>query len=154
MRAFLKFIWFPALILSLVYFWLWLDQKMNWHGPRLPVLGGILLLFGIAIVTWCIALFAVIGRGTSHPFTAKTKRLVFRGPYRIVRNPMMWGVGAILVGLALSVGSLALWIALAFFLIFINLFIPLYEERDMLRRFGDEYSDYCRRVPRWLPRLF
>jgi len=35
----------------------------------------------------------------------------------------------------------------------LSLFVPLYEERDMERRFGEEYREYCRRVPRWLPRL-
>jgi len=60
----------------------------------------------------------------------------------------MWGVGALLAGTALWVGSVGLWLAFAFFVSLINLFVPLYEERDLERRFGEEYRDYCWRAPR------
>jgi protein-S-isoprenylcysteine O-methyltransferase Ste14 len=66
---------------------------------------------------------------------------------------MMWGVGTLLAGGALTFGSLGLWFALLTFLLFITSFVPLYEERDMERRFGEEFRDYCRRVPRWWPRF-
>jgi protein-S-isoprenylcysteine O-methyltransferase Ste14 len=150
--AFLRFVWFPATIIGLIFFWLWLDRRMGWRGPHWPVLGSALLLVGLGLVSWCNALFAFEGKGTAHPFTAKTRRLVIAGPYRCVRNPMMWGVGAILTGLALWLGSLGLWFGFAVFLLFLSLFVPYYEERDMERRFGEAYRDYCRRVPRWLPR--
>jgi protein-S-isoprenylcysteine O-methyltransferase Ste14 len=39
------------------------------------------------------------------------------------------------------------------FVAFAALFVPFYEEPDMLRRFGDDYRAYCRRVPRWWPEL-
>jgi protein-S-isoprenylcysteine O-methyltransferase Ste14 len=34
-----------------------------------------------------------------------------------------------------------------------NVFVLFYEEPVLRRKFGAEYEDYCRRVPRWLPRL-
>jgi protein-S-isoprenylcysteine O-methyltransferase Ste14 len=150
--AFLRFIWFPALVISLVLGWLWLDSLMGWRGPQNSWLGAGLLLAGGALAAWCTGLFAIVGKGTPHPFAAKTRRLVIAGPYRYVRNPMMWGVGAILVGLALALGSVGLWFGFVCFLGFILLFVPYYEERDLERRFGEEYRNYCRRVPRWLPR--
>ncbi len=153
MKALLRFVWFPAAILSLIFFWLWLDRAVGWRGLRMPVLGGALLVAGLGLASWCNLLFAEIGRGTAHPFTAKTKRMVIAGPYRYVRNPMMWAVGSILVGLALTMGSVGLWFGVAGFVIFVALFVPNYEERDMERRFGEEYREYCRHVPRWLPRL-
>ena len=39
------------------------------------------------------------------------------------------------------------------FIAFILWFVPAYEERDMERRFGEEYRRYCEQVPRWWPRL-
>ncbi len=60
---------------------------------------------------------------------------------------------AVLIGLALLVGSVGLWFGFALFLVFILWFVPLYEEPDMLRRFGDEYRGYCAEVPRWFPRI-
>jgi protein-S-isoprenylcysteine O-methyltransferase Ste14 len=35
----------------------------------------------------------------------------------------------------------------------VNVFVLLYEEPTLRRKFGEEYEAYCKRVPRWLPRL-
>ena len=35
----------------------------------------------------------------------------------------------------------------------VRLFVTLYEEPTLRRKFGAEYEEYCRNVPRWLPRL-
>jgi protein-S-isoprenylcysteine O-methyltransferase Ste14 len=43
-------------------------------------------------------------------------------------------------------------IYIAIFLAAVNLFIRWYEEPALLRRFGPEYAEYCRRVPRWIGR--
>jgi protein-S-isoprenylcysteine O-methyltransferase Ste14 len=153
MKALLRFLWFPAVVTALWLFFWRLDAVFGWHGIQAPVVGGLLLLAGTGIVAWCNALFLRRGEGTAHPFTAKTKRLVIVGPYRYVRNPMMWGVGTLTAGAALALGSLGLWFGLATFLLFITLFVRLYEERDMERRFGEEFRDYSRRVPRWWPRF-
>ena len=151
--ALLRFLWFPAAILLVIMGWLWLDSLVGWRGVHLPGVGALLLLAGGLLVAWCNGLFASLGEGTAHPFTAKTKRLVISGPYRLVRNPMMWGVGTILAGLALWLGSVGLWLGLACFWGFIRWFVGAYEEPDMERRFGEEYRDYCRTVPRWWPRF-
>jgi protein-S-isoprenylcysteine O-methyltransferase Ste14 len=153
MKAFLRFVWFPALVLSVVFFWLRLDRRMGWHGPQAPLAGFFLVAAGCLLASWCNLLFLDIGKGTAHPFTAKTKHLVIAGPYRYVRNPMMWGVGALLAGTALWIGSLGLWFGVAMLVLFLSFFVPYYEEPDMERRFGEEYRDYCRRVPRWIPRF-
>ena len=143
----------PAFVVLIFIFWLRLDAAMGWHGPRMRWLAGPLLLVGAALVAWCIGLFRVLGRGTPLPFVAKTKQLVISGPYKYVRNPMMWGVGAIIVGTALWVGSLGLWFGFAMFIAWVMVFVPAYEERDMEQRFGEEYREYCRQVPRWWPRF-
>lgn len=66
---------------------------------------------------------------------------------------MMWGIGTLLVGLALLLGSLGLWFGFAFFFLFVIRFVPRFEEPDMERRFGEDYREYCRQVPRWWPYL-
>ena len=58
-----------------------------------------------------------------------------------------------LIGLAFWLGSVGLWIGFVCFLLFVRWFVQFYEEPDMERRFGEEYREYCRRVPRWFPRL-
>jgi protein-S-isoprenylcysteine O-methyltransferase Ste14 len=151
--ALLRFLWFPAAIILVTLGWLWLDSAVGWRGVHLPRVGALLVLAGSLLAGWCSFLFVSRGEGTPHPFTAKTKRLVTTGPYRVVRNPMMWGVGTILAGLALWLGSVGLWLGLAGFLAFIRWFVRAYEEPDMERRFGEDYREYCLQVPRWWPRL-
>ena len=153
MRAALRAVVFPLAVFSVVIVCYRLDTWLGWRGVRLPEAGAPLTVVGLALVMWCHTLFLEIGRGTAHPFAAKTQELVIVGPYRYVRNPMMWGVGSLLAGSALWLGSAGLWVALAVFLTFILPFVPYYEERDMERRFGEAYRDYCRRVPRWVPRI-
>lgn len=80
MRALLQFIWFPAAIIGVCLGWLWLDRTVGWRGVHLPQAGRLLVLAGILLVSWCAILFARVGEGTPHPFTAKTQRLVTVGP--------------------------------------------------------------------------
>jgi len=153
MSKVLKFLSLPVGVIGVTLGWLWLDHLMGWHGPRMVWAGMLLVVAGAALMLWCFVLFLRVGKGSPHPFVAKTQRLVITGPYRIVRNPMMYGVGGVLAGIALWVGSLGLWFGVGMFVVFVSLFVPLYEERDMERRFGEEYREYCRRVPRWFLRL-
>jgi protein-S-isoprenylcysteine O-methyltransferase Ste14 len=129
-----------------------------WNGlPFAPalwlrLLGGLLLLAGLSLVVWTIRLFAHYGQGTLAPWDPP-RHLVVRGPYRHVRNPMITGVGLVLLGEAALFGSLLLLAGLGLFAVINAVYTPLSEEPGLRRRFGAEYDNYCRHVPRWLPRL-
>jgi protein-S-isoprenylcysteine O-methyltransferase Ste14 len=106
---------------------------------------------GGAIALWCILSFAVIGRGTPAPFDPP-RRLVVRGPYAVVRNPMYMGAGLALGGAAVFYESLPLLGYTAAFFLVTHLFVVLYEEPTLRRTFGTDYESYCRQVRRWWPR--
>jgi protein-S-isoprenylcysteine O-methyltransferase Ste14 len=132
----------PALIVSG-------DEVASWP---LSLLGAVLIALGVVLIAQTVALFATVGDGTLAPWDP-TARLVVRGPYRRVRNPMISGVLFVLLGEALVFGSLALlaWWAVVFA---INaVYFPLVEEPGLRRRFGADYEAYRASVPRWLPRL-
>lgn len=112
----------------------------------------VLLTTGGAIFAWCVWDFAVFGRGTPAPIDAP-KRLVVRGLYRYVRNPMYVGVVTVISGWAVMFGKMALFAYALCVWIFFHLFVILYEERRLGQLFGAEYHDYCARVGRWLPRF-
>jgi protein-S-isoprenylcysteine O-methyltransferase Ste14 len=126
-------------------------------GSSLPDLalqatGLVLLAVGALLFAASLRRFATEGRGTLAPWDPP-RRLVVRGPYRYVRNPMISGVVLVLFGEALLLLSRPhlLW-ALTF--LGINaLYIPLLEEPLLEQRFGADYREYCRNVPRLLPRL-
>ena len=114
--------------------------------------GAALIVLGLALMVQTVALFATIGRGTLAPWDP-TERLVIRGPYRRVRNPMISGLLCVLAGEALLFGSAALLAWLAFVFALNAVWFPLVEEPGLRRRFGADYEAYRAAVPRWLPRL-
>lgn len=106
---------------------------------------------GVAILLWCIWDFAVTGRGTVAPVDPPT-RLVRRGLYRYVRNPMYLGALVALLGEAALFRSIALLMYTAGWFAFINLVVLLYEEPALRRKFGASYESYCEAVGRWVPK--
>jgi protein-S-isoprenylcysteine O-methyltransferase Ste14 len=114
--------------------------------------GSIFILLGLLIIVLTIRMFIMIGKGTLAPWDP-TRRLVTGSLYAYVRNPMILGVFTVLVGEAILFTSagIALW-AITFFIINTVYFI-LSEEPGLAKRFGDEYLEYKRNVPRWIPRI-
>jgi protein-S-isoprenylcysteine O-methyltransferase Ste14 len=128
----------------------WIDHP----GSRTlwSYLGLLPISAGAGILFRCIWDFAVAGRGTLAPVDPP-KHLVVRGLYRYVRNPMYVGVVSILLGESLFFGSLSLLSYTIAFFIFAHLFVVLYEEPVLLRKFGKSYEAYRDLVHRWLPRI-
>lgn len=111
-----------------------------------------LVAAGTAIYLWCVWDFAIFGRGTPAPIDAP-RRLVVRGLYRYVRNPMYVGVLTVISGWVVMFEATALLIYALCVWTFAHLFVVLYEERHLGQLFGAEYEDYRARVGRWLPRF-
>jgi protein-S-isoprenylcysteine O-methyltransferase Ste14 len=114
--------------------------------------GAVLLVAGLALFAWCVALFARVGQGTLAPWDP-TRRLVAVGPYRYVRNPMITAVAATLAAQALLAGSRVLGAWAAAFVLLNHAYFVGVEEPGLARRFGAPYLEYRRRVPRWVPRV-
>jgi protein-S-isoprenylcysteine O-methyltransferase Ste14 len=117
----------------------------------LSSIGFLPMALGAAIYFWCAWDFAVAGQGTPAPVDAP-KHLVVRGLYRFVRNPMYVGIQLVLTGESAAFRSLRILIYAAIVFVFFSLFVILYEEPALTRKFGAEYEQYKRSVPRWIPR--
>jgi protein-S-isoprenylcysteine O-methyltransferase Ste14 len=115
------------------------------------VVGAVFIAAGLAMWVWTVRLFVAIGGGTLAPWDP-TRHLVVEGPYRVVRNPMITAVLGVLVGEAILFGSAWIGIWCAAFVAINWAYFVLVEEPGLERRFGDEYREYRRRVPRWIPR--
>jgi protein-S-isoprenylcysteine O-methyltransferase Ste14 len=134
----------PALILA----------RAGIRGPASfgvwQVLGLLIGLGGLGLALTCITAFAFLGRGTPAPFDPP-RRLVVRGPYRVVRNPMYVGACVFLVGFAVFYRSAGSALYAVAFLAVMHAFVVLYEEPTLHRAFGHDYDEYRRRVGRWWP---
>jgi protein-S-isoprenylcysteine O-methyltransferase Ste14 len=117
-----------------------------------PFLGFSLIFFGLVLMVKSITLFATIGKGTLAPWDP-TQKLVVHGVYRHLRNPMISGVFCLLLGETILFGSIPLFYWFALFCLVNLVYIPLFEEPALTRRFGEDYKLYQRNVPRWIPRL-
>ena len=122
-----------------------LHQPAHWVG----LLG---IGVGTALLAACILEFARSGRGTLSPMDPPRK-LVIRGPYRFVRNPMYLSVSLIMLGEVLLTRSRGLFVWWAVWFALVNLIVLGYEEPALRRQFGAAYGRYGAAVRRWLPRL-
>jgi protein-S-isoprenylcysteine O-methyltransferase Ste14 len=132
-------------------------RLLLWSGIARPaaielpqIMGMMVGSAGALVALSCVFTFAWIGRGTPAPFDPP-RRLVIRGPYRFVRNPMYIGAGLALGGAALFFESVPLLAYCSGFLFASHLFVVGYEEPTLSRTFGQEYEAYCHRVRRWWP---
>ena len=132
-------------------------EKWMSAAAALAVGGAFFALWFWLLPGWplrCIWDFGWTGRGTPAPF-APPQRLVVVGFYRYVRNPMYVGF---------AVGWIGLWVvfghanprviaAVAAVALGVHLFVVLYEEPTLRKKFGTDYEEYCRNVRRWWPRV-
>jgi len=116
-------------------------------------LGSLFYFSGLALVAWGrLALGAMYNVSSS--FGAQLfadHRLVTHGPFAVVRHPMYLGI--LLVGW----GGLLLYRTWTF--AFVLLHFPALlirarrEEQVLAATFGEQWADYCRRVPAWKPQF-
>ena len=143
---------FVALFLVMVPRGILRASGYKWAGaPSWSELAGFgLVIFGFALVVWCLVTFAFTGRGTAAPFDPP-RRLVVVGPYRFVRNPIYIGAVIAMLGAAMVLWSGWLVLYALVVLIATHLLVILYEEPHLRRVFGQPYDDYRQTVHRWIP---
>ena len=144
----------PGLVAGVAPWWMggWRMQA-PFFGIRLfRAAGAVLIAMGAIGLLDSFRRFAVEGLGTPAP-VFPTQHLVASGLYRYVRNPMYAAVTSTILGQGLLLGNAALleyggavWVAM-------HVFVLSYEEPRLRRSFGAEYEEFCREVPRWIPRL-
>ena len=110
--------------------------------------------FGLASLLGLSSAFVIVKHGDGTPLPAdQTKKLVVKGPYKIVRNPM--ALAGMIQGLsvALYFGSIHIAIYTLIGGVIWHIVVRPIEEKNMLNRFGDAYRNYKQRVRLWLPKL-
>ncbi len=135
------------------YFIVTVEDKLG--IPRLEfafqrVLAGMLFVLASVPGIWAAYVMSRLGMGTPRP-RDHARKLVIGGPYAYVRHPM--AVSGILQGLVIALfwgSALVAIYALMGSAIWQLIFRPL-EEKDLEKRFGEEYLAYKNSVRCWIP---
>jgi len=149
-----------ALIFVPSFFFVWIPHriliKTGWAYSFdigvLRFIGWLPMVLGQVIVIWCVLSFAIIGKGTPSPLIPP-KKLVVRGLYRFVRNPMYLGWLLVLAGEVIVFQSIPLAKYFLGTFAFFYFFILFFEEPNLSHKFGESYEAYRKSVRRWIPRL-
>jgi protein-S-isoprenylcysteine O-methyltransferase Ste14 len=115
----------------------------------LGAIGAALALAGVGFAVWARL---VLGHNWSGlvMMVRDGHQLVQRGPYAIVRHPIYTGLFAAILGTALTLGTLASWIAVAAGLAGILIRVDV-EERLMASEFGEAHAAYRLRTRKLIP---
>lgn len=82
------------------------------------------------------------------PATGRNERLFTGKAYGVVRHPLYLGISTILAANPVQSRNTLFSTAMVILYFYVGTF---FEERRLVRKFGDEYRDYQTRVPRILP---
>jgi len=107
-----------------------------------------------AAIAWSLALVlpGLMLRAAASGTVKKNRELAVTGPYAYTRNPLYLGSMLMAAGFAVALLSwpLAVLLAAGFAVIYIPV---IASEEQFLRETFPGFEEYCRQVPRFLPRL-
>ena len=142
-----------GIAISIVYSAFLLDRLLPFRLPKaLALAGWPVLVIGTSVILWAVVNLARFSGATGAPGDP-TKKLVVKGPFAWLRNPIYGADAMIILGLAFLTGSPFLLLYDLLYVLGIDLNVRAVEEPAMERRFGDEYARYKEVVPRWFPRI-
>jgi len=122
-------------LLAIAYFWL---ARPSW---LFIAIGGAVAILGVTI------------RASASGHVKKNEELTTTGLYAHTRNPLY--LGSIVIAAGFAIASRSWWIVAILIVMFIAIYVPVIrgEEAFLRATFAEQFDDYCRRVPRLLPRF-
>lgn len=121
---------------------------LRFHAPNWLV--AIEIIAGTAFLVPAVMSF-VRHKTTVNPQSpSDATSLVTSGVFNISRNPMYVGMLLLLLAFALWLGEVSALFAAVIFFISIDQFQIRSEEQSLREKFGEAFTEYAKRVPRWL----
>jgi protein-S-isoprenylcysteine O-methyltransferase Ste14 len=117
-------------------------------GPRyidaaFDILGALFLIVGVLGRLWC----------TLYIGGKKNKTLQCQGPYSFVRHPLYFFSFNLGLGVSISSENVLVFALVMIYFWWQYRVTIRHEEKHLLSLFGDEYKEYCKRVPCFVPNL-
>ena len=109
------------------------------------------LILGAWLAFWSVRTFYIKGGdGTPGPWKP-INNLIISGPYKFVRNPMLIGVFFLILFESIFFNSILIFFWFIIFFITNIIYFKIYEEKELIKRFGSDYKDYKNKVPMLFP---
>ncbi len=128
----------------------WMLPFLSIRIPGQSILGGLLILAGIAVAVVAVRGFFQAETTIRPDEVDKASTLVTSGLYRFTRNPMYLGLALLIAGIGLGLGTMFVPIVLAVFVWVITTKQIIPEERALENIFGQDYVSYKNDVRRWI----
>ncbi|RLA45498.1 MAG: isoprenylcysteine carboxylmethyltransferase family protein [Gammaproteobacteria bacterium] len=139
---------YPALAIVGGYF---LQRLLPLPQPThtsFEVTGWVIFSVGILLIIWSLSTLRKF-QTTAMPHHS-AKHLVTVGPYRFSRNPVYLAFILLTLASALATGNLWILLSLPVISILLATYAIVPEERHLQQMAGDRYTEYSRKVRRWL----
>ncbi len=154
----LLFVLFIPFIISMLaqYYKNYIQLELISNYELKIIISLLFLIIGVLFIIWSLVVQNKIGKGgpaelLNIEISPKTKKLVISGPYKYTRNPMLFGTCMYYYSISIFLNSIiALMISIIFMSIMI-IYVKIFEERRLLKEFGDNYIDYKAKVSIFLP---
>ena len=128
-----------------------LARDLGWSPALTAVSVGLVIIGGVIAQKRRKLLTQRILLGVPELSSTDRGHLLTTGIYARVRNPWYLEFIFFILGYVAFANFMGTWILFVLILPATHLLV-LMEERELRDRFGAEYEDYCRQVPRWIPR--
>ncbi len=140
-----------AVINLIIWIWFPLPLVGKWIiSPNIWV--GIIIAICI-IIPCCTILYLGVKAAGSETLSPSKDTEMYGGIYRYIRHPQSLGEFPLFVALSFAINS---WFFVIISLLFIIIYIPImihYEEKDLIKRFGDKYREYQKNTGALFPKL-
>jgi len=147
---------YATYVLLYIFAALWVDELFHFPQPfgnpsnillSIPFIG-----ISLYLLTWSILHFS--RRKGAPTYLNPPPKLIADGPYAYIRNPMHTGAFFMGPALGLLLNSISLVFIFSPLFILVNLLeLKFFEEPELERRFGRDYLEYKKSVPRFIPHL-
>ena len=130
----------------------------RWRVPLGFICAAVFILFAqprplTLLIGAAISILGLLLRAWASGHIRKNAVLATSGPYAYTRNPLYFG--SFILGLGFTIAAGRWLLAVLFAVLFLGIYLPVMrvESATMSQSFGEDFRDYARAVPLFLPRL-
>ncbi|MHA1123154.1 MAG: methyltransferase family protein [Candidatus Heimdallarchaeota archaeon] len=144
---------FESLFVVYVILWQWFPvPEIDWEiFPTHWWIG--LIIFSVIFIPGLIIVIKGVVDAGSETLTPSEETKMYGGIYNHIRHPQTVGEMPMFVALAFALNS---WFLVLYTFVFIIIYTPLimyFEEKDLVKRFGDSYRQYQKETGAFFPKL-